>query len=172
MFSKNKTDKIRIIVHTNEFKIIGNIHIQESIRLSDILNSDPEKNFISITDVTVFNGKTDKILYKKEFLALNKNMITLVTVDSKSGRKTIQNSLKDGKSYIDSKDYENAVIESKKVIAIAPDNAEAYYLLGLAYGKMNMINEALKEFENVLKFSTKNTKVYIKAQKIISQIKI
>lgn len=172
MFNETKTDKIAVIIHTNAFKIHGNIHIQESVRLSDILNSDPDKNFISITDVSVYNGQTDKIMYKKEFLALNKKMITMVIVDSKSGRKTIPNSLRDAKHAIDSQDYENAVIEAKKVIAIAPDNAEAYYLLGLAYGKQNMINEALVEFQNALKFSTKNSKVRVKAKKIISQIKI
>lgn len=52
-------------------------------------------------------------------------------------------------------DFNNAVLEFKKAIAIKPDYADAYHNLGNTYKAMGKIEDAIKNYQFALKFNPK-----------------
>jgi hypothetical protein len=74
---------IQVEVWTDRLRISGNLFIPVSLqaayngRLSDFLN-DVQKTFIPLTNVTVGHIGGSDVLWEGEFLAINKNSISLV----------------------------------------------------------------------------------------------
>ena len=73
-----KGERIRVTVETTKYRISGKVFVRYDLRLSDLLNETRE-GFLVLTDVQVFSLTDDAILYEKDFLAVNKNQIVLVS---------------------------------------------------------------------------------------------
>ena len=72
-----KKETINAIIRTAGEKIEGKISKLPSNRLLDMLNQG-EENFIPILDATVYCLITGNVLFKSEFLAVNKQNIILI----------------------------------------------------------------------------------------------
>ena len=72
--------KIKTIVQLKDFKITGEIVAYENYdgRISDVINYD--KKFVNITEVEV-KSSDDTIIYKGNFLCLNKDSIIFFYTD-------------------------------------------------------------------------------------------
>ena len=72
-----KKETIDAVIRTSGEKIEGKIAILPHDRLLDMLNQ-REENFIPVTDATVYCLVTGNVLFKSEFLAVNKLNIILI----------------------------------------------------------------------------------------------
>ena len=72
-----KKETIDAVIRTSGEKIEGKISILPHDRLLDMLNQ-REENFIPVTDATVCCLVTGNVLFKSEFLAVNKLNIILI----------------------------------------------------------------------------------------------
>ena len=72
-----KKETIDAVIRTSGGKIEGKIAILPHDRLLDMLNQG-EENFIPVTDATVCCLVTGNVLFKSEFLAVNKLNIILI----------------------------------------------------------------------------------------------
>lgn len=67
---------------TERYRITGKVYTPvgagHSWRFSDILNK-PDRSFISVCDVTVFSLETKDVVWRGDFLAINKVSIILAT---------------------------------------------------------------------------------------------
>lgn len=67
---------------TERYRITGKIYAQtgagHSWRFSDILNK-ADRSFVPVTDVTVFSLETHEIVWRKDFLALNKASVVMAS---------------------------------------------------------------------------------------------
>lgn len=70
-------ETIDAIIRTSGEKIEGKISKLPSNRLLDMLNQG-EEDFIPVTDATVYCLLTGNVLFKSEFLAVNKQNIILI----------------------------------------------------------------------------------------------
>lgn len=66
----------------------------------------------------------------------------------------------DGVEAFDIKDYDNAVAAFKNAIELKPDNLEYQYYLGMTYGRMDRLDDAINIFESLTKKDPVN---YLKA---------
>jgi len=73
-----KGEKATVSIETMKYRISGKVFVRWNLRLSDLLNETP-KAFLVLTDVQVFLLTDHAILYEKDFLAVNKNSIILVS---------------------------------------------------------------------------------------------
>jgi hypothetical protein len=72
-----KKETVDAVIRTSGEKIEGKISKLPSNRLLDMLNQG-EENFIPVTDATVYCLLTGNVLFKSEFLAVNKQKIVLI----------------------------------------------------------------------------------------------
>ncbi len=72
-----KKETVNAVIRTSGEKIEGKISILPHDRLLDMLNQG-EENFIPVTDATVCCLVTGNVLFKSEFLAVNKLNIILI----------------------------------------------------------------------------------------------
>jgi len=70
-------ETVEAVIRTSGEKIEGKISKLPSNRLLDMLNQG-EENFIPITDATVYCLTTGNVLFRSEFLAVNKQNIVLI----------------------------------------------------------------------------------------------
>ena len=63
---------------------------------------------------------------------------------------------------IEAEDYEQAVENLSEVIALEPDNAEAYYQRGLAYGHLENWEQALADFDTAIELAADDPRAYSK----------
>ena len=80
-----KKEMFDVVIRTSGEKIEGKISILPHDRLLDMLNQG-EENFIPVTDATVCCLVTGNVLFKSEFLAVNKLNIILIFKQQKSPR--------------------------------------------------------------------------------------
>ena len=77
-----ETEAVRVVIYTQQFKIIGNLHIPPHGRLSDFLNKTlggVEKDlFLPVTQAECFSADDGKLKYVTEFLTIHKHHIHLV----------------------------------------------------------------------------------------------
>lgn len=75
-------EKLKVIIFTQHYKIIGYIYIPKKGRLTDFLNktlSGIESDvFIPITNAECFSIEDGRLQYVNEFVAVNKNHIHLI----------------------------------------------------------------------------------------------
>ena len=73
---------VRVIILTHHYKIIGDMYIPKSGRLSDYLNktlAGAETDiFIPVTNAECFAVEDGKLKYIAEFISINKNHIHLI----------------------------------------------------------------------------------------------
>ena len=76
-FPRIKKDKLKVTIHTQREKIIGEIHHLPSDRLSDCMNQEDQK-FLPVTNAEVFDLRENDFEYKTEFLLVNKNHVNMI----------------------------------------------------------------------------------------------
>ncbi len=72
-----KKEVVDAVIRTSGEKIEGKIYKIPSNRLLDMLNQG-EESFIPVIDATVYCLLTGNVLFKSEFLAVNKRNIVLI----------------------------------------------------------------------------------------------
>lgn len=70
--------KHEVILYTKTFRIEGKIHILEGERITDFLCSLERKQFIPVTDASVFNHDDAESFLSVQYMSLNKDEITFV----------------------------------------------------------------------------------------------
>ncbi len=75
-------EKLRVIIFTHHFKIIGDIYIPKSGRLTDYLNrtlgGGDTDSFIPVNNAECFSMLDSQLKYISDFVSLNKNQIHLI----------------------------------------------------------------------------------------------
>ncbi|MZH03284.1 MAG: hypothetical protein F3745_07805 [Nitrospinae bacterium] len=72
-----KKETVEAVIRTSGEKIEGKISKLPSNRLLDMLNQG-EEDFIPVIDATVYCLLTGNVLFRSEFLAVNKQKIVLI----------------------------------------------------------------------------------------------
>jgi hypothetical protein len=72
-----KKETVDAVIQTSREKIEGKISKLPNNRLLDMLNQS-EVNFIPVTDATAYCVLTGDVLFRSEFLAVNKQSIILI----------------------------------------------------------------------------------------------
>ncbi len=75
---KVERDLVKVVIITENYKLIGNIHVVPGGRVTDFLAARVAGNFIPVTDVKVYSAKDDKPIFETEFLTINANFIILL----------------------------------------------------------------------------------------------
>ncbi|MDP2232420.1 MAG: hypothetical protein Q8K89_02200 [Actinomycetota bacterium] len=70
-------DKVRVVIATTTYRVEGDMHLLAGSRLTDALNS-KAKDFFAVTDAKVFNPTGDLVLFEPEYLAVNRDSISLI----------------------------------------------------------------------------------------------
>ena len=73
-----KKEEVEVNIRTVKERIEGTIHKLPQNRLLDMLN-DGTAHFIPVSEAKVYCEETGKILFQADFLAVNKNHITIIT---------------------------------------------------------------------------------------------
>ena len=168
-----KTPKIkeRVIVITSEYRIEGEAHLFQNSRLSELLNSDStKKEFIPLTDVTVYDKKTGSILFQTDFLNLNKSSIIIIFMDNRPENIANQK-MREARKLINLTDYEGAIRLLNEIIELSPKNVEALYLRGLAYCKAGKYTKGLNDFYKIKEIASPDSHHYMLAVDMINLIK-
>ena len=71
-----------------------------------------------------------------------------------------------GKAYINTKQFDLAIVPLQKALALKPDQQGAHFYLGVAYSQMGQDAEALKEFEAEIPLSPNQDSAYSNAAAI------
>jgi hypothetical protein len=67
--------QVPVIIFTNLHRIEGTMYTYKDARILDELNAGA-KDFIALTNVKIYPAESDNLLYKTDFMALNKNHIS------------------------------------------------------------------------------------------------
>ncbi len=70
--------KHEVIIFANTFRIEGDIHILEGERITDFLCSLERKQFIPVTNASIFNHDDGEHFLSMQYLSLNKDEITFL----------------------------------------------------------------------------------------------
>ena len=75
-------ETLRVIIFTHHFKIIGEVFIPKSGRLTDFLNrtlgGSYTDSFVPVTNAECFSMSDGQLKYIADFVSLNKNQIHLI----------------------------------------------------------------------------------------------
>lgn len=74
---KIKKDKIRVVVYTEHYRIVGNLHYIPGTRLTDTLNV-KTRDFIPLTEVVVMDNKENAIFVEVPYLAVFREAILFI----------------------------------------------------------------------------------------------
>jgi hypothetical protein len=74
---KIKKNRLLVTIFTQHFKIVGEVHIQPGIRLTDFINGEPDQSFVAVTNAEIFNISGGQPVYTMDFLVINRNHITI-----------------------------------------------------------------------------------------------
>lgn len=75
---KMEKNKNEVVIFTKDFKIEGQIHILEGERITDFLCTLDKKQFIPITNASIYKIDSLSYLFKVQYLSLNKDEIVLL----------------------------------------------------------------------------------------------
>jgi hypothetical protein len=70
-------ESVRVVVVVDGWRIEGSLHILTGSRLTDAVNS-KAKDFLAVTDACIFDAKSGALLSQTEFLALNRDAISMI----------------------------------------------------------------------------------------------
>lgn len=95
-----KNEKVRVILYTSDFRILGDIYIIPGSRLTDMLNI-KGKDFIALTDASILGLKENTVFVEVPFLAIKRDSIVAVhplskTVSKKEKKKTKEELILEG----------------------------------------------------------------------------
>lgn len=170
---KAQKETLGVVIVTQVWKIVGDVHLYENSRLSDMLNVDTnKKDFLPVTNARVYSLANEKqLLFQKSFLSVNRNFVVLIYIDD-SSLKALTDIIKMGHHYIGQQQYDDAILEGKRAVAINSNDAEAHFLLGLAHAKKNNLSDAWEEFKLASAFAPKNSEIEQRALEMLSRIKV
>jgi hypothetical protein len=69
--------KVRVVAVVDGWRIEGDLHILSGSRLTDAINS-KAKDFLAVTDATIFDAKNSSLLFETPYLALNRDAISMI----------------------------------------------------------------------------------------------
>ena len=75
---KIKKDRLLVTIYTQHFRVVGELHIQPESRLTDFINSETDQSFVAVTNAEIFNILDGQPVCTMDFLAINRNHITIV----------------------------------------------------------------------------------------------
>lgn len=83
---KMSRDKIEVVIFTPQYRIEGKIHVPPGGRITDFVNI-AQTNFIAVTSASIYRAiqEREEPLYKKDFLALNKEYIIIISPKEEEG---------------------------------------------------------------------------------------
>ncbi len=70
-------EQVRVMIATSVYRIEGEMHVLSGSRLTDALNS-KAKDFFAVTDAHVFSLHGEDLLWKAEYVAVNREAIAMV----------------------------------------------------------------------------------------------
>lgn len=73
---KTVKEKIKVIIITAQMRLQGDMHVVPGGRLLDEINK--EREFLPVTDVTIYDVQGENIIDTLEFIAVNKHLILLI----------------------------------------------------------------------------------------------
>ncbi|MFW6113503.1 MAG: hypothetical protein ACOC78_01105 [Actinomycetota bacterium] len=73
-----KKEKIRVEIYTNQHRILADLHIFAGARLTDIMQSRETQSFFALTGVEVYDIRGSELLFKADFLDINKNHVVMI----------------------------------------------------------------------------------------------
>jgi hypothetical protein len=83
---------VRVVMYTQHFKIIGNLHLPPNGRITDYLNrtlGGPDKDtFLAITQAECFSITDGKVMHISEFMTVHKGHIHIVFPYKQERRET------------------------------------------------------------------------------------
>ncbi len=71
-------EKLRVEIHTNAHRIIGDLHIFAGARLTDIMQSRETQTFFALTDVEAYNLASGELLFRSDFIDINRSQIVFI----------------------------------------------------------------------------------------------
>jgi hypothetical protein len=69
--------KVRVFAMVEGWRIEGDLHVLDGSRLTDSINS-KTKDFLAVTDATIFDATSGARLFETPFLALNRDSISML----------------------------------------------------------------------------------------------
>lgn len=69
--------KVRVFAMVDGWRIEGDLHVLDGSRLTDSINS-KTKDFLAVTDATIYDATTGSLLFETPFLALNRDSISML----------------------------------------------------------------------------------------------
>lgn len=75
---KMEKRKNEVVIFTGNFKIEGEIHTLEGERITDFMCSLDKKQFIPVTNASIYKIDGLSYLYKADYISLNKDDICLL----------------------------------------------------------------------------------------------
>lgn len=69
--------KVRVVAVVDSWRIEGDLHILSGSRLTDSINT-KTKDFLAVTDASIFEAKSGSLLFETAYLALNRDAIVMI----------------------------------------------------------------------------------------------
>ncbi len=69
--------KVRVVAVVDSWRIEGDMHILSGSRLTDSINT-KSKDFIAVTDASIFDASSSALLFETPYLALNRDAISMI----------------------------------------------------------------------------------------------
>lgn len=69
--------KVRVVAVVDGWRVEGDLHILSGARLTDAINS-KAKDFLAVTDASIYDGKSSALLFSTAYLALNRDSISMI----------------------------------------------------------------------------------------------
>lgn len=169
---KKPKEPLGVVIVTEKYRIVGDVHLTENTRLSDMLNIDTsKKDFIPITNARIYSSSDEKLLFSKDFLLINRQFIMTVYVEE-SSYKQIKEVISVASALISQRQFDDAIIEAKRALNLNNSDPEAHFVLGIAYAKKSMLSEAYEEFKLASAFAPKNSEIEHRAIEMMAKINI
>jgi hypothetical protein len=73
-----KKEKLRVELFTSTYRVVADMHIFAGARLTDIMQSRETQSFFALTDVEVYDVTSGQLLFKADFMDMNKNHVVLL----------------------------------------------------------------------------------------------
>jgi hypothetical protein len=79
---QTKKDRVKVVVYVDEWRVEGDLHVLSDSRLTDALNA-RMKDFLAITDATIYDARSGEKLVDTKFLDINRTSISIIyTIDN------------------------------------------------------------------------------------------
>ena len=161
---KAHKEKLRVIIYTSNQRIKGEVHLYENSRLTDILNADTAtKDFLPVTNAEITDLRNGKA-FEVSFLSINRKHIEVVMEDDEAI------AISKCRDAIGKRKYPEALQFAQRAVKVAPDHAEAVYLLGLTQAKNGDTRTARATIERCLKHLRPDHELQHMCQEILNTL--